>query len=201
MTDPIENFGPETEKTGKTGIQKSTRSKYCGFLKRCAMPILYMSLLFGLVLYMKQEIHSIKQFSQLSIAHEADILTALNNLSSKMDNLSEGYAQIKELKTQMSHMEQIMVTQRSLSGLAKASELQKIAVQLQKFTHLSHVHRIHRIHPIYRPLSIPIVLRHTFPAVRHPGLFPCLFKCSPSTVWPDRRLPPCNIIRIPCHCV
>ena len=46
-------------------------------------------LLFGLVFYVKYEVTIIKQLSRISIEREAECLTALNDLSGKIDKLSK----------------------------------------------------------------------------------------------------------------
>jgi hypothetical protein len=130
MTDRIENSGHH-----EAGKKSPLKKNHGNFLKKWVLPMITVSLLFGLMCDVKHEINSMKQLSQLSIAHEADILTALNDLSMKIEKLSADQVQIAELKAQVSHIEHTMMTEQSLSTLAKASELQKVTAQLTQLMH------------------------------------------------------------------
>lgn len=106
-------------------------------MRRFMIHILYFSLIIGFAFYVKHETNLIKQSSQISIAREADILTALNDLDVKVERLADDHQQISTLKTELSHIEQTMVTENSLSDLAKASDMKKISIELQKLAHPS----------------------------------------------------------------
>lgn len=141
----FKKIGKESLEQSEFGaeIKSSILCRCLNFIVKISVHIIYFSLFFGLALYVKHETNLIEKNSQISIAREADILTALSDVDSKIEKLSRDHQQILILKTELGHIEETMVTEESLSGLAKADELKKIAMQLQKFTTSSIFARSH----------------------------------------------------------
>ena len=131
VTEILEQFGYNIETI------LSTTGRGTLAIIRCIPTVLSLYLLFSLVFYMKNENTLIQKFSEISIERESDILTTLNDLNAKIEKLSDDPNQILALKTQLNRVEQTMVTEQSLSGLAKSAELKNITMQLQQLTHPS----------------------------------------------------------------
>lgn len=144
----------EIEETAYAGLKTSSSSS---FLYRCQvsvkkylLPVMTITLLFGLVFYVKYETTSIKQLSRISLEREAELLTVLNDLNAKVDKLSEDHNQILALKTELNQVQQTMLTEQSLSGLAKSAELKNVTLQLQQ---LARQVSSASIHPVTRGFS------------------------------------------------
>lgn len=114
-------------------------------VKKYGLPVLTIIGLFGLVFYVKTETTSIKQLSRISIEREAELFTTLNDLNAKMDKLSGDHDQILALKTAFNQVAQTMLTEKSLSGLAKSAELKNITLKLQQLARKNASTSIHRV--------------------------------------------------------
>lgn len=103
--------------------------------------IMIISMLFGFAFYVKHEITLIKHSSQVSIAREADILSALNNLQSQLSTLEVDHQQMNEFKADLEQVQHDMVTQQSLTALAKNADLEKISNQLDQLKQALNIKR------------------------------------------------------------
>ena len=105
--------------------------KLIGNILRVIVYLVPISLVFGLAFYVKHELTLIKNMSQVSIEREADILSTLSDLQLKISAIKTNTQQISELKIELDHVQETMVTAQSMSGFAKASELKQLSVQLK----------------------------------------------------------------------
>ena len=129
-------------------------------VKKQGLSVMTLILLFGLVFYVKTEVTTIKLLSRISLEREAECLTALNDLSSRIDKLSEDHDQMLTLKTELNQIEKTMLTEQSLSGLAKSAELKKITLKLQQLERKNSSPAIHRAmpgfsHRAFQPMHLP----------------------------------------------
>jgi hypothetical protein len=142
-------------------------SSSASFLSRCWMmvkkyglSVMTIILLFGLVFYVKYEVTIIKQLSRISIERQDECLTALNDLSGKIDKLSQDHDQMLTLKTELNQVEKTMLTEQSLSGLAKSAELKNITLKLQQLERQNSFPTTHRVirgfsHPSVQAVHLP----------------------------------------------
>ncbi len=143
-----------------TSSSASFSSQCWMMVKKYGLSVMTIILLFGLVFYVKYEVTIIKQLSRISIEREAECLTALNDLSGKIDKLSQDHDQMLTLKTELNQVEKTMLTEQSLSGLAKSAELKNITLKLQQLERQNSSSPIHRLthgfsHPSVQPLHLP----------------------------------------------
>jgi hypothetical protein len=143
-----------------TSLSASWLSRCWMMVKNHGLPVMTIILLFGLVFYVKTEVTMIKQLSRISLERQAECLTALNDLSGKIDKLSEDHDQILTLKTELNQVEKTMLTEQSLSGLAKSAELKAITLKLKQLERQNSSSPIHRLthgfnHPSVQPVHLP----------------------------------------------
>lgn len=97
------------------------------------IPQLFYFLLFiSFSFYVKHEITLIKINSQVSIEREADILSGLNDLERQVSAIQSDHQTLEGLKNKLTHLEETMVTEQTMSGLAKSTELQQVTAQLKQ---------------------------------------------------------------------
>lgn len=133
---------------------QNQKRKYSFFL-RLIPHCFYLILIFGLAFIMKHEITLSQQFSKVSLAREAEILSTLNDLTAQLVQIQSSQNQITELKNSVIRLEQNMATEQSLSILAKSTELQQIHIQLQKMRQELKIGR-----PTNRTHSMPSRKKH-----------------------------------------
>ncbi len=90
------------------------------------------TLFFGLAFFVKHETTQIKLISHVSTEREAEILLTLNDLQLQINSIKADHEQIKAVKETITHLEHTAATEESVSGLAKATQLERISDQLQK---------------------------------------------------------------------
>jgi hypothetical protein len=160
--DSVTNM-PEANYADLKTASPSFFNRYLAIIKKYLLPVITITVLFGLVFYVKYEVTIMKQLSRISIEREAELLTALNDLNSKVDQLSQDHHQILVIKTELDQVKQSMLTEESLSGLAKSAELKNITLKLQQLTQQSSSQSIHHssrnvrsqsAQPIYLPFQV-----------------------------------------------
>jgi hypothetical protein len=87
---------------------------------------------FGLAFFVKHETTQIKFILHVSTEREAEILSTLNDLQSQINSIKTDLEQIREIKETVIRLEHTVATEHSVSGLAKAAQLQRISDQLQQ---------------------------------------------------------------------
>ncbi len=123
-----------------------------------ALPHVILATLFvGLAFYVKQETTQIKLIFQVSEERQANILSSLNEIQSQMESLKADHEQIQSLQASLTHLQETMAKEQSLTNLAKSTEVQQIARELQK---LKPAHRssdsLKKMHR--KSQSIPVTL-------------------------------------------
>lgn len=97
------------------------------------LPTVILATLFvGLAFYVKQETTQIKLIFQVSEERQANILSALNDIQSQIAALKADHEQIQSLQASLTHLQETMAKEQSLANLAKSTEVQQMAKELQK---------------------------------------------------------------------
>lgn len=103
------------------------------------LPFAILTIMFvGLAFFVKQETTQIKFILQVSEERQANILSRLDEIQSQIVSLKADHAQIQSLQASLSHLQETMATEQSLTALAKSSEVQQLTKQLQQWKSTTH---------------------------------------------------------------